>query len=55
MNKEIDRKLIQTALDKIAKVPDELLIYLVVVNKHTGKAEITEFPTLESVESPPNC
>ena len=56
MNKEISQKVIETAVKKAPKNPDDaLLMYLVVINRHTGKVEITEFPTLESVKSPSNC
>ena len=48
MNKEILQKVIEAAVKKAPKNPeDALLMYLVVINRHTGKAEITEFPPLE--------
>lgn len=35
---------------KLLEPKDDLLIFLVVVNRHTGKAEITQFCKMEKVK-----
>lgn len=54
MNEDISKKIMDTAVKKGVEKPGDLLIYLVVINRHTGEAEITSFPSfsLEAVKLP---